>query len=35
MAQGFRFPEGTTLSKNGHPVVPVPGLIKTNDFVVS
>ncbi len=35
MAQGFRFPEGTRISENGHPVVPVPGLIKTNDFVVS
>jgi L-lysine 2,3-aminomutase len=35
MAPGFRFPEGTTLSEKGHPVVRVPGLIKTNDFVVS
>ncbi len=35
MAPGFRFPEGTPLSENGHPVVPIPGLIKTNDFVVS
>jgi hypothetical protein len=35
MAPGFTFPEGTRISENGHPVVPVPGLIKTNDFVVS
>jgi L-lysine 2,3-aminomutase len=35
MAPGFQFPDGTTLSENSHPVLPVPGLIKTNDFVVS
>ncbi len=35
MAPGFRFPEGTPLSETGHPVLRVPGLIKTNDFLVS
>jgi hypothetical protein len=35
MAPGFQFPDGATLSENSHPVLPVPGLIKTNDFVVS
>jgi len=31
----FQYPEGVTVSDDGHPVVPVPGMIKTNDFVVS
>jgi lysine 2,3-aminomutase len=35
MAPGFRFPDHVTVSQDGHPVVPVTGLIKTNDFVVS
>jgi hypothetical protein len=35
MAQGFKFPDSTGISENNHPVVPMPGLIKTNDFVVS
>jgi L-lysine 2,3-aminomutase len=35
LAPGFQFPEGTAISETGHPVVPMPGLIKTNDFVVS
>jgi lysine 2,3-aminomutase len=35
MEPGFRFPDDVTVSRDGHPVVMVPGLIKTNDFVVS
>ncbi|EMS78280.1 radical SAM protein [Desulfotignum phosphitoxidans] len=35
LAPEFQFPEGTAISETGHPVVPMPGLIKTNDFVVS
>jgi lysine 2,3-aminomutase len=31
----FQYPEGVKVSDDGHPVVPVPGMIKTNDFVVS
>ncbi|MEE4362311.1 MAG: radical SAM protein [Desulfotignum sp.] len=31
----FQYPEGVVVSDDGHPVVPVSGMIKTNDFVVS
>jgi lysine 2,3-aminomutase len=35
MEPNFRFPDNVTVSEDGHPVVPVPGVLKTNDFVVS
>ncbi len=35
MDEQFVFPDGVRIQEEGHPVVNVPGLIKTNDFPVS
>ncbi len=35
MDENFTFPQGVEVGEDGHPILTVPGLIKTNDFPVS